>query len=215
MDTVSELKKIHRLKKGEIERRLLDFKRAGFAAETRVFEELCFCLLTPGAKAENCKKIIARLKQKKLLLSGSRRRLWPFLKYARFYDQKASRLVAARKFFSSHRGLSIKKNLFCDTPSVVRDWLVENVEGLGYKEASHFLRNIGLGENFAILDRHILKRLKGYGAIDDVPRSLTPKKYIGIEDKMRDFSRRVKIPIGHLDLLFFSKATGKPVKYCK
>ena len=28
---------------------------------------------------------------------------------------------------------------------------------MSYKEASHFLRNIGFGENIAILDRHILK----------------------------------------------------------
>ncbi|HAJ57001.1 MAG TPA: DNA lyase [Candidatus Omnitrophica bacterium] len=215
MDTIPGLKKSYRLKKGEITKRLLDFKRAGRSAEIRVFEELCFCLLTPGAKAENCKKIIACLKQKKLLLSGSRRRLGPFLKHARFYDQKACRLVEARKFFSSGKRISIKKRLSCGTPSVVRDWLVDNVKGLGYKEASHFLRNVGLGEEFAILDRHILKRLKGYGAIDEVPKSLTPKKYLEIEDRMKAFSGRIKIPMGHLDLLFFSKATGKPVRSCK
>ena len=45
--------------------------------------------------------------------------------------------------------------------------------GLGYKEASHFLRNIGLSEDIPILDRHILKNLVLLGAIDKVPSSIS------------------------------------------
>ncbi|MBI5873965.1 MAG: N-glycosylase/DNA lyase [Candidatus Omnitrophica bacterium] len=215
MDPILELKKSYRSKRREIEKRLLDFRKLRVAAQSRIFEELCFCLLTAGANAENCKKIITRLKGKKLLLEGNRRQLGPFLKYARFYNQKACRLVAARKFFSRAKDLRIKEKVFCGDPSSVREWLVKNVSGLGYKEASHFLRNVGQGEKLAILDRHILRRLKELSAIEELPKSLTPKKYLEIEQKMLQFSKRINIPIGHMDLLFFSSATGKPVKYCK
>ena len=89
---------------------------------------------------------------------------------------------------------------------------MKNVNGLGYKETSHFLRNIGLGKNFAILDRHILKNLKRYGVIKSIPKTLTRKKYLEIERKMKKFSEKIKIPLAELDLLFWSEETGEIFK---
>ena len=86
------------------------------------------------------------------------------------------------------------------------------MKGLGYKEASHFLRNIGVGLDLAILDRHIIKNLKRYGVIEEVPKSLTPKKYLEIEEKMKEFARRIDIPMPELDLLFWSMETGEVFK---
>ena len=210
-----ELKKAYQLRKKEISGRLSDFEKLKNAREQRIFEELVFCLLTPGANAENCKNIIVRLKKKGLLFKSNEEDLWPFLKYARFYKQKSGRLLAAREIFSSGERIKIKEKVFRDDPLVVRDWLVKHVSGLGYKEASHFLRNVGLGKDLAILDRHILRRLKSCGILKEVPKSLTPKRYLEIEEKMRLFFKQVKIPLDHLDLLFFSMATGKPIKECK
>jgi N-glycosylase/DNA lyase len=93
-----------------------------------------------------------------------------------------------------------------------RDWLVENIKGIGYKEASHFLRNIGFGENLAILDVHILRNLKKVGVIKELPKSITKKRYLNIENKFKKFSDRIKIPMAHLDLLFWSLETGKIFK---
>ena len=93
-----------------------------------------------------------------------------------------------------------------------REWLVENVRGMSYKEASHFLRNIGQGEKLTILDRHILKNLKALNVIDKVPKSLSKKKYLEIEEKMMDFADRIKIPLDHLDLLLWYKETGEIFK---
>jgi N-glycosylase/DNA lyase len=89
---------------------------------------------------------------------------------------------------------------------------VENVKGLGYKEASHFLRNIGLGEDLAILDRHILKNLALLGVIKEVPTSPTKRIYLEIERKMTAFSKESKIPMGHLDLLLWYKEAGEVFK---
>ena len=66
---------------------------------------------------------------------------------------------------------------------------------MGYKEASHFLRNIGLGYDIAILDRHILKNLKLFNVIDEIPSSISKKKYFEIEEKMRNFSKKIKLLI--------------------
>jgi len=104
--------------------------------------------------------------------------------------------------------LGLKKKIEKFNAAAARDWLVRNVKGLGYKEASHFLRNIGLGKELAILDVHILKNLKELGVIENIPSSLTKKRYLEIEDKMRKFSRRTKIPLAELDLLLWSLETG-------
>jgi N-glycosylase/DNA lyase len=83
---------------------------------------------------------------------------------------------------------------------------------MGYKEASHFLRNIGFADDLAILDRHILKNLKIFGIIEEIPKSLSKKKYLEIEEKMRNLANEVNIPLSHLDLLFWSKETGEIFK---
>ena len=60
-----------------------------------------------------------------------------------------------------------------------REWLVKNIKGLGFKEASHFLRNIGF-DDYAIIDSHILDLLERYKFIKP-PKTLTRKKYMEIE----------------------------------
>jgi len=97
-------------------------------------------------------------------------------------------------------------------PRQIREWLVSNVKGMGYKEASHFLRNIGMGEDMAILDRHVLKSMKILGIIDAIPKNINKRDYLEMEKKLRDFSERIKIPLSHLDLLFWSKETGELFK---
>jgi N-glycosylase/DNA lyase len=91
----------------------------------------------------------------------------------------------------------------------LREWLVKNVKGLGYKEATHFLRNVGRSNGLAILDRHILRNLKRYGAIRAIPKTLSKKEYFRIERRFREFADAVGIPIDELDLLFWSMETGE------
>ena len=104
--------------------------------------------------------------------------------------------------------VNIKSRLNPNNIFETREWFVKNVKGLGYKEASHFLRNIGLGKNFAILDVHILKNLKRYKVIKKIPPSISKKTYIKIEESVREFSGRINIPLEELDLLFWSHETG-------
>jgi N-glycosylase/DNA lyase len=69
------------------------------------------------------------------------------------------------------------------------------------------MRNIGF-TNISILDRHILRCLKEYGAINEIPKTMTKKKYMEIEKIYFDFSRNVGIAPSELDLLFWSMKTG-------
>lgn len=211
-DLISEYNK----RKFQIKRRLKEFKELyNKGKDEDVFKELCFCILTPQAKAVFCDSAIKELGRKRLLLKGSESAVRNVLKgLVRFHNKKASYLVNARRFFSAKAdkktdAADIKRKMGQDDVFGARDWLVKNIKGLGYKEASHFLRNIGLGDGLAILDRHILKNLKRYGAVKEVPSSISSRKaYIDIEDKMRRFSDRIKIPLEEMDLLFWSIETG-------
>ena len=202
------LLKDYKNKSRDIKKRLEAFKAVYTKSDRDIFRELCFCILTPQAKAVLCDEAIKKLQEKDLLFKGSHRDIRPYLKGVRFPNNKARYLVAAREFFKNSRGINIKDKIDARDLNKTRDWLVKNVKGLGYKEASHFLRNIGFGEDMAILDRHILKNLKKYRVIKKVPESLTRKEYIKIENRMRKFFKRVDIPMEEVDLLFWSMETG-------
>lgn len=235
---IKPLKKIYRSKKKEIVSRLKEFERYwSHRSDEEIFSELAFCLLTPQSRAKFCWDAIVRLKEQDLLLKGTPKQIKQRLNYVRFRNKKAEYIVKARKLFTppllpplsrggwggvelnkevqegfNHR-VSIKPLLSMFTNIYeCRDWLVENIKGIGYKEASHFLRNIGLGENIAILDRHILKNLHLLGVIDEIPESLSRAKYLQIEKKMSEFAEQIDIPLAHLDLLLWYKETGEIFK---
>ncbi|HLD49351.1 MAG TPA: N-glycosylase/DNA lyase [archaeon] len=201
-----ELKKIHAEKKGEIEQRLKDFKKVFREDDERLFAELAFCLLTPQSRAKLCWLAIQNINDAGMLHDSSEEQLLNHLSSVRFCGNKSRYIVEARKH------MPIKDKIDPDNIAETREWLVSNVKGFGYKEASHFLRNIGFGSDIAILDRHILKNLKKHGVINEIPKTITKKNYFEIENRMRDFSKRSGIPMAHLDLLFWSNETGEIFK---
>jgi len=207
-----QLKKFYKIKRQEILKRSENFKKIWDKNDRKIFSELCFCVLTPQSKAEACNEIINKLVKEKLLFKGSVNNIMPYLKKARFYRNKSRYIIEARNLFENNGKIKIKDKLNIRNILATRDWLVENVKGIGYKEASHFLRNIGFGENLAILDVHILENLKKFGIIKELPKFITKKLYLDIENKLKKFSYRVKIPMMHLDLLFWSMETGKIFK---
>lgn len=211
---ILELKSIYTSKKDEIIERLKEFEQKGkYGNDEEIFAELCFCILTPQSRAEFCWDSIKKMKGSGLLLKGDIGQIEKEIYKVRFKKKKAKYIVEARKFFTINKNIHIK-NVVSKFNNIneCRNWLVENITGIGYKEASHFLRNIGLGEKFAILDRHILKNLKELKIIKEIPKSISKSKYIDIENAMIDFSTQIGIPLSHLDLLFWYRKTGEIFK---
>ncbi|MCX6816160.1 MAG: N-glycosylase/DNA lyase [Candidatus Aenigmarchaeota archaeon] len=207
------LKEKHAQKRKEIENRLQDFRNSWKQDDKHVFGELCFCLLTPQSKAKSCWRTIEKLKETGLLYNGTAPEMKKWMASVRFNENKSKYLVLARELFSDNGKLKVKEKLnSLGDAKAMRTWLVKNVKGMGYKEAGHFLRNVGFGDNIAILDRHILKNLVRYGIIEEIPKSLTEKKYLEIEEKMRSFASHMNIPFDHLDLLWWSEEAGEIFK---
>ncbi len=195
-------------RKDEIGKRVAEFRKAIDYSDERIFAELCFCLCTPQCKAVTCWKVVSTLAENGLLYTGSEDEIARHL-CVRFRNVRARRIIEARRFFSQDGRLKMKDELRAfDDVLVLREWLVRNIKGFGMKEASHFLRNIGLGLELAILDRHILKNLKRLGVIEEVPASLSRRSYEQIEKRMKIFSDGIGIPMAELDLLLWSFETG-------
>ena len=214
MNEIENIKRIYSKIKNDIEKRLKDFKERWKSNDEKIFYELVFCLLTPQSKAKICWNAVERMTKKNLILGGDKKEIIDAIEGVRFKYKKAEYIIEARNLFSIDGKIKIKdfiKKVM--PPSNAREWMVKNVKGMGYKEASHFLRNIGFGENFAILDRHILKNLKFIGIIEEIPpSSLNKNRYIAIEKKMKEFSEEIEIPLSHLDLVLWYKETGEIFK---
>jgi N-glycosylase/DNA lyase len=171
------------------------------------FYELVYCLLTPQSSAAHADKVVSLL-----LTAGFRTKNVnpePFLRrkecYIRFHRTKSRHLLQMKDQF-----LLITQKLSEPVLALeLREWLVKNVLGLGYKEASHFLRNIGRNDGLAILDRHILRNLKRLGVINSIPKSISKKHYLDMEKRFSKFARELGITLDELDLVFWSMETGE------
>jgi len=207
---VKELRDMYIAMRDKLESRILDFREKWESGtEEELFAELVFCLLTPQSRAKLCWSAVERICSAELLFEGRDDEILTCLDGVRFKWTKARNIIAARNVFMNNNRLNIR-NMLSAFKNIVtaREWLVSNIRGMGYKESSHFLRNIGRGENFAILDRHIIKNLSAMAVIDNIPHNLTKARYIEIEEKMREFARGIAIPMAHLDLLLWCKETG-------
>lgn len=206
-----EIRALYTRLKPRIDFRLEEFRRLWEKGDEKdIFAEMAFCLLTPQSKAKVCWAAIERMKWD-TLFHGSEKEITGNLTGVRFKYTKAKRITALRKMFTEGKGIRELLDSF-ENPYDAREWLVKNIDGYGYKEASHFLRNIGYGLELAILDRHILRNLESAGVIDDIPKTLTKRKYLEIEGKMRKFSEEIGVPMPVLDLIFWYVGAGEIFK---
>jgi N-glycosylase/DNA lyase len=212
---IKELKNSYKNLKLDIEKRLDEFKLIWLEGNNEdIFVELAFCILTPQSKAKNAWQAITKLKETGLLFNGNEEEIVEYLNIVRFKNTKAKNLVLLRETIKDENGIIIIKDILdrLESPIKMREWIVKNIRGIGYKEASHFLRNIGFGNKLAILDRHILKNLVRLNVIEEIPKTLTAKKYIKIEEKMIEFSKKVNIEMDHLDFVLWYQEAGEIFK---
>lgn len=212
---IENIKKIYIDIKKDIETAQAGYKKAFNYDEEDFFGEFCFCLLTPQSKAKNAWSAILKLKENRLLFNGTDKEISEYLNVVRFKNNKAKYIVELREKMTINNKLQSKKilsDIGFNNVYDLRLWLLKNVKGFGLKEASHFLRNIGFGNEIAILDRHILRNLCQLNVIPEVPKSITPKIYMEIEQKMIEFSKKINIDMGSLDLIFWYKEAGEVFK---
>ena len=174
---------------------------------------MAFCILTPQSKAKNAWQAITTLVENGLLFNGKAEEIAEYLNIVRFKNNKSKYLVELRELMTEDGKLQPRKILSRQGNTFEkREWILKNIKGMGMKEANHVLRNLGFGEEIAILDRHILRNLAELNVIDEVPKSMTIKKYYEIEDKMKEYSEFSGIGMDALDLVLWYKEAGEVFK---
>lgn len=204
----SLVKKIKSLQKSSInktvENRLKEFSSFKNKSDEKWFSELCFCILAANSKQKTSQLIQEKLNEK--LLTMPQKELAQFIRNNkhRFHNNKSKYIVEARPHHPINEKLS-------GDEFQNREWLVQNIKGLGMKEASHFLRNTGT-QNLAILDRHILRVMHEHKLIDSIPKSITINTYLNIEDKFIKLAKKLNMSPAKLDLFMWYMKTGEVLK---
>ncbi|MGI8897758.1 MAG: N-glycosylase/DNA lyase [Pyrinomonadaceae bacterium] len=214
--TVESIRATHKARRKEIRARLGEFEEVWRdGSDARLWEELVFCIFTAGASARMGLKSIEAVRP--LLWNGEGAEMTKALKKAgahRFPVSRPGYIVIARNYLREHCGLRLREQLegFSD-PIERRDWLAreKRIKGLGYKEASHFLRNIGL-MGHAILDKHVLRCLADLEVVESSRPPSTRARYLDIEERLKSVARDVGIDFDELDLVLWSMKTGEVLK---
>jgi len=205
------LRSIKALKAGpvgaKVRRRMQEFRRAGKGTGERIFSELCFCILTANYTAEGGIRIQKDIGSKFCTMdeAGLAKKLKKL--GHRFPNARAKYIAEARK----HR-VDLSKVYATCSSNEMREWLAENVKGLGYKEASHFLRNIG-ATDLAIIDFHIIEILVKHKLIKrPKSKTLAKKRYLEIEKVLATLAAKAGVTLAELDLYLWYMETGKILK---
>lgn len=214
--TIERVRAVHKARRKEIRTRLAEFAevwRAG--SDARLWEELVFCIFTAGASARMGLRSVEAVRP--LLLEGSPEEMSQALKAAgahRFPNARPGYVVVTRDYLRQHGQMRLRDWLlsFAD-PFERRDWLANErgIKGLGYKEASHFLRNVGL-KGYAILDKHVLHCLTDLGVVDSPRPPTTRTRYLELEATLKQFAGTAGIDFDELDLVLWSMKTGEVLK---
>lgn len=212
--TIEKIKSAHAERREEILKKLAEFDHVWSAgADERIWEEMVFCFFTGGCSARMGLRSVEAVRP--ILLTGNHAELaGALVGRHRYPNARAGYIVASREFLQEHCDMKLRKKLESfENHLERRDWLVreKRIKGLGYKEASHFLRNIGF-KGYAILDKHILRSMAELKIIDDPKPPNTRSRYLTIEDKLKKLSNRLEIDFDELDLVLWSLKTGEILK---
>lgn len=191
----------------QVEDRVGEFKILHSRGNREWFAELCFCILTANSSARLGMRIQEAIGPEGFLAFSEEalaRRLGQL--GHRFSERRAHFIVQAREFSGIKEivvGIGDEK--------LAREWLVKNVMGLGYKEASHFLRNVGY-DNLAILDRHVLRIMHEHELVEEIPKGFTRRRYLELEGKLQDLGAQLSMPLSKLDLYLWCMKTQAVLK---
>jgi len=190
--------------------------------EEELWQTLCLCILSSNVPYESAQSALSHLVDNEYLrlrwivetpnsenliaeelskpfylpvkLDGSCR------KY-RFPNVRARNIVqAARVMFSEKLSLSevLARH---DSERIIRDTLVAKIPGIGLKEASHFLRDIGYSNNLAIIDSHVASFLAEIKAISrEEVKMINRSTYFELESILQKLCKEHNVSLSVFDI---------------
>jgi N-glycosylase/DNA lyase len=216
----SELKVSYNLRKSWIQ-----------MSEKELWEELCICILSSNVPYELALSAFYHLRNhdflayekiaanpnvaQEIAFELSRRIFLPRRKDGsgrkyRFPNVRSRDIAkAAVTLYIENKGLvQLLEN--SNSEAETRDFLAKYISGIGLKEASHFLRNIGFSNSLAIVDTHIITFLEEVGAIhESKTKTVTPRAYIEMERKLQSICSNLGVGISLFDMAIWRYMRGK------
>jgi N-glycosylase/DNA lyase len=197
-----------------IQQRLREFRLVWERGDDRrLFVELAFCIFAAGTSALQGFAGVRACGD--VLHTGDAEELARRLKgQYRFWSHRAHYIAQTREHLRDVCGLRLRDYILgFSSPEARREAfaLEPRVRGIGMKEASHFLRNIGY-RRYGILDTHIVRSLHALGRCPVARPPTTPSRYRGLEAALGEFAEDTGIEMDELDLLLWSNWTGEILK---
>ena len=184
--------------------------------EEELWHELCFCVLSSNVHYETAYSALLQLEAKRLVETSGcsaklianelrrpiylpRRKDGSFRRY-RFPRRRARDIVRARQYvYQINGGI---KNLLNRSNNAfeMRDFLTKNVPGLGLKEASHFLRDVGFSDSLAIIDSHVADYIRmNFPEVQNVDH-FTRRPYLELERLIQNVATSHNLSLAVLDM---------------
>lgn len=196
--------------KKEINKKLTQFKQLQNKGDKEWTEELIFCIFAANSSASMGLKAVELVKP--YLQAREKEKIQQALRgKVRFYNIRAKYLLY---------NLNIIDNLpngFYNEITKLKGFHEKRLhikhlfKGIGNKEASHLLRNLGYS-GYAIIDKHILNTLQ---QLELTKTTISPKtydEYIQIEELIKNLATELNINMDALDLVMWSNITGEIIK---
>ncbi len=212
--TIENIKEAYQKRRAEIRRRLSEFDGIWQnGSDELLWEEMVYCFFTGGCSAKMGLRSVEAVRPH--LMNGSHEDVMNALLGRHRYPRARARyVIESRAFLEDHCGMRLREKLESfDDDLARRDWLVKEkgIKGLGYKEASHYLRNIGF-KGYAILDKHVLRCLAELKIIEEPKPPNTRLRYLSVENQLKIFADQIEIDFDEMDLVLWSMKTGEILK---
>jgi N-glycosylase/DNA lyase len=199
--------------------------------EVCLWQELCVCILSSGVPYEMATSAQLHLLRHNLLdpdiliskdgmqlIAGElskpiclpKRKDGGLRKY-RFPNIRARCLVDSASFlYAGNEGGLFSLLGRHNSEGEMRDFLACNMSGIGLKEASNFLRNIGYSSSLAIIDTHIVSFMKEANLIpEDLSGIDGNKKYLELESILVAISESNGLDLSILDHAIWRYMRGR------
>lgn len=208
LSLISEINQLRQKK--EISKTILQtldsFKQCKEKASKKVlFSELCYCILTANCHAQTCITIQNTFPYDFSVATEKQIKNHLIKHHYRFPNIRTEYILNAQTYKNDLLEILNKYKR-----SERRIWFVNHIKGLGMKETSHFLRNIGY-RDYAIIDTHILSLLQKHRIINK-QKTITKNVYLHIERKLELLAQKTGLDLAALDLYLWYIQTGMILK---
>ncbi len=215
-----EIRKEYSKNQEIVDGRIKEFKELRNASDERLFLELVFVILSSQSNAKKSWNAAKNLENNNLLYSSSKKKISKSISAFEIQQEnrKATYIVNNRTKLSQptlnnpDSSLKLKNKIYADNLEKSRKWFSQNIEGISWKGSSHFLRNTGFSDNFAIISKPILQILYKRNLVENVEPPKNFKEYKTLENKLLELSEEADLTLAKLDLILWSMKTGEVFK---